>query len=40
MMFYSTRASQAEMDNYVLWRTSGTFQHFDPMRLLSFHGGR
>ena len=34
MLFYSTRATQQEMDNYVLWRTSGIFQHFDPMRLL------
>lgn len=34
MRFYDTRASQEEMDTYVLWRTSGTFQHFDPMKLL------
>lgn len=34
MRFYDTRASQEEMDTYVLWRTSGTFQHFDPMLLL------
>ena len=39
MLFYSTRATQAEMDNYVLWRTSGVFQHFDPMRLLSYRPG-
>jgi murein DD-endopeptidase MepM/ murein hydrolase activator NlpD len=34
MRFYDTRASQEEMDTYVLWRTSGIFQHFDPMQLL------
>ena len=34
MRFYDTRASVEEMDTYVLWRTSGTFQHFDPMLLL------
>jgi murein DD-endopeptidase MepM/ murein hydrolase activator NlpD len=35
MAFYSTQTSQEERDNYVLWRTSGTFQHFDPMSVLS-----
>jgi murein DD-endopeptidase MepM/ murein hydrolase activator NlpD len=35
MRFYDTRATQEEMDNYVLWRTSGDFQHFDPMTLLT-----
>jgi murein DD-endopeptidase MepM/ murein hydrolase activator NlpD len=34
MMFYSTRATIEEMENYKLWRTSGVFRHFDPMRLL------
>jgi murein DD-endopeptidase MepM/ murein hydrolase activator NlpD len=34
MRFYDTRATVEEMDTYVLWRTSGTFQHFDPMLLL------
>lgn len=34
MRFYDTRATVEEMDTYVLWRTSGTFQHFDPMELL------
>lgn len=34
MRFYDTRASQEEMDAYVLWRTSGVFQHFDPLQLL------
>lgn len=35
MLFYSTRATQEEMDTYVLWRTSGVFRHFDPMILLN-----
>lgn len=35
MRFYDTRASIEEMDNYVLWRTSGVFRHFDPMELLN-----
>ncbi len=34
MRFYDTRATQEEMDAYVLWRTSGIFQHFDPLQLL------
>jgi hypothetical protein len=34
MRFYDTRATQEEMDTYVLWRTSGIFQHFDPLQLL------
>ena len=37
MRFYDTRATQEEMDNYVLWRTSGVFRHFDPMVLLSYN---
>jgi murein DD-endopeptidase MepM/ murein hydrolase activator NlpD len=35
MLFYDTRATLEEMENYVLWRTSGVFRHFDPMVLLS-----
>ena len=35
MRFYDTRATQAEMDAYVLWRTNGVFQHFDPLYLLA-----
>jgi murein DD-endopeptidase MepM/ murein hydrolase activator NlpD len=35
MRFYDTSATIEEMDNYVLWRTSGVFRHFDPMGLLS-----
>ena len=34
MRFYDTRATREEMANYILWRTSGVFRHFDPMRLL------
>jgi murein DD-endopeptidase MepM/ murein hydrolase activator NlpD len=34
MMFYSTSATIAEMENYKLWRTRGVFRHFDPMTLL------
>jgi len=36
MRFYDTRASQEEMDNYVLWRTSDIFRHFDPMKLFGY----
>lgn len=35
MRFYDTRATVEEMDAYVLWRTSGVFQHFDPLYLLA-----
>jgi len=31
--FYDTKASEVERENYRLWRTSGVFQHFDPMTL-------
>ena len=34
MAYYTPQASQQERDNYVLWRMSGVFQHFDPMVLL------
>ena len=34
IFYYDTQATQEEMDNYVLWRTSGVFQHFDPLMLL------
>ncbi len=36
MRFYDTRATNEEMENYKLWRTSGQFRHFDPMDLLGF----
>jgi murein DD-endopeptidase MepM/ murein hydrolase activator NlpD len=35
MRFYDTQATQEEMDAYVLWRTSGVFQHFNPLYLLA-----
>jgi murein DD-endopeptidase MepM/ murein hydrolase activator NlpD len=31
MRYYDTRATLEELHTYELWRTSGTFQHFDPM---------
>jgi murein DD-endopeptidase MepM/ murein hydrolase activator NlpD len=34
ILYYDTQATQEEMDNYELWRTSGVYQHFDPMSLL------
>jgi len=33
MAFYDSRATDQEMESYKLWRMSGVFQHFDPMRL-------
>jgi murein DD-endopeptidase MepM/ murein hydrolase activator NlpD len=36
MRFYDTRATIEEMETYVLWRTSGEFNHFDPMTLLNY----
>jgi len=39
MGFYTTAASDAERENYTLWRTSGVFRHFDPMRLIAFYLG-
>ena len=35
MAFYDTGATIQEMDTYRLWRTSGTFRHFDPMTLFT-----
>lgn len=35
MVFYDTRATASEQANYVRWRTSGEFQHFDPMVLFT-----
>jgi murein DD-endopeptidase MepM/ murein hydrolase activator NlpD len=34
MAFYSTQTTQEERDNYMLWRMSGEFRHFDPMTVL------
>jgi hypothetical protein len=36
MAFYTTSASVEEMENYVRWRTSGDFRHFDPMNLFAW----
>jgi murein DD-endopeptidase MepM/ murein hydrolase activator NlpD len=33
MAFYTTSATQDEMDTYQRWRTSGEFRHFDPLQL-------
>jgi murein DD-endopeptidase MepM/ murein hydrolase activator NlpD len=35
MAYYTPQASPQERENYVLWRMSGVFQHFDPMILLA-----
>ena len=35
MAFYDTRATEEEMDAYRLWRMSGEFRHFDPMKILN-----
>lgn len=37
MAFYDTSATVEEMNNYKLWRTSGTFRHFDPMTLFQLY---
>jgi len=34
MGFYKADDTAEERSNYVLWRTSGEFRHFDPMRVL------
>jgi murein DD-endopeptidase MepM/ murein hydrolase activator NlpD len=36
MAFYTTSATESEMENYRRWRTSGEFRHFDPLRLFEF----
>lgn len=38
MRYYDTRATLEELADYELWRTSGEFQHFDPMVLLGVEG--
>ena len=35
MVFYDTHATPTEQENYLRWRTSGEFQHFDPMVLFT-----
>ena len=35
MGYYLADVTPEERENYLLWRTSGVFRHFDPMRLLA-----
>jgi len=35
MAYYKAWATDEQKANYLLWRTSGTFKHFDPMLLLT-----
>jgi murein DD-endopeptidase MepM/ murein hydrolase activator NlpD len=35
MGFYKADDTEEERSNYVLWRTSGQFRHFDPMQVLT-----
>lgn len=35
MAYYTPQANPQDRENYVLWRKSGVFQHFDPMILLA-----
>ena len=34
MAYYTKDASEEERDQYLIWRTSGLFRHFDPMLIL------
>jgi len=34
MQFYDTRAAQEQIDDYLLWRISGVYRHFNPLELL------
>jgi murein DD-endopeptidase MepM/ murein hydrolase activator NlpD len=36
LAYYTPQASQSARANYVLWRMSGVFEHFDPMLLLGY----
>jgi murein DD-endopeptidase MepM/ murein hydrolase activator NlpD len=36
MGYYKAWASDEQRANYLLWRISGTYRHFDPMILLSY----
>ncbi|MEX2162202.1 MAG: M23 family metallopeptidase [Anaerolineales bacterium] len=36
MAFYDTQASEAEKQEYIKWRSSGTFLPFDPFLLLDY----
>lgn len=35
LAYYVANASDKERENYLLWRTSGIFQHFDPMAIFN-----
>lgn len=35
LAYYDLHATQEEKDNYLDWRTSGIFRHFDPMLVLN-----
>ncbi|OGO31122.1 MAG: hypothetical protein A2Z16_15725 [Chloroflexi bacterium RBG_16_54_18] len=35
MAYYKVWATDEQRDNYLLWRTSGIYRHFDPMTLLT-----
>jgi murein DD-endopeptidase MepM/ murein hydrolase activator NlpD len=37
MGYYKAWASEEQRANYLLWRTSGTYRHFDPMTVLMYH---
>ena len=39
LAYYTDAATQAEMENYQLWATSGEYKHFDPLRLLLYEFG-
>lgn len=36
MGYYQVQHTEQEKANYLLWRTSGTYQHLDPMRLINW----
>jgi hypothetical protein len=37
MSYYSTQTTPDERANYIRWRTSGDFIHFDPLLLYKLH---
>ncbi len=36
MGYYKAWATEEQRANYLLWRTSGTYRHFDPMTVLTY----
>lgn len=36
MSYYKVWATDEQRSNYLLWRTSGTYRHFDPMTVLLY----